>query len=167
MIRTVLTSTGHKRLQTELAHRKCERERLIEAIDTGRSAGREINALEQEFTRNQERLEHLERHLARVEVVDVPHFSGNQIVGFGATVVVKDRTRGATRKWQIVGELEADAAEGRISIISPIAREPIGKACGAVVNCQTPGGGARWKFRRFSTCSGRSTRAVLVQGVLG
>jgi transcription elongation factor GreA len=54
--------------------------------------------------------------------------------------VVKDRTRGATRKWQIVGELEADAAEGRISIISPIARELIGKACGAVV---TPGGGAQ------------------------
>lgn len=141
MIRTVLTSTGHKRLQTELAERRCERERLVEAIDAGRSAGREINTLEQEYTRNQKRLEHLERHLARVEVVDVPHFSGNQIIGFGATVVVRDRTCGTTKKWQIVGELEADVAEGRISIISPVARELIGKACGAVVSCPTPGGG--------------------------
>jgi transcription elongation factor GreA len=159
MIRTVLTSTGHKRLQTELAERRCERDRLVEAIDAGRSAGREIDTLEQEYTRNQKRLEHLQRHLAQVEVVDVPHFSGNQIVGFGATVVVKDRTCGATRKWQIVGELEADAAEGRISIISPIARELIGKACGSVVNCQTPGGGAQLEIQRFSTSNGRLSRS--------
>src|SRR5437764_690462 len=118
MIRTVLTSTGHQRLQAELAELRRVRERLRQTIDAGPSAVGDVHSPKQEYARNQKRLEHLERHLACVEVIDVPNYSGNQVVGFGATVSVTDRTCGETKKWQIVGELEADATEGRISIIS-------------------------------------------------
>jgi transcription elongation factor GreA len=42
--------------------------------------------------------------------------------------------------WQIVGDTEADAKEGRISISSPLSRALIGKKKGATVEVVTPKG---------------------------
>jgi transcription elongation factor GreA len=42
--------------------------------------------------------------------------------------------------WQLVGEPEADAKAGKISIASPLARALVGKKKGAQVEVVTPGG---------------------------
>jgi transcription elongation factor GreA len=42
--------------------------------------------------------------------------------------------------WQIVGEPEADAKKGRISITYPLARALVGKKKGANVEVVAPGG---------------------------
>ena len=44
-------------------------------------------------------------------------------------------------KYQIVGEVEADVKDSKISITSPIARALIGKSVGDSVEVNTPGGG--------------------------
>ncbi len=44
------------------------------------------------------------------------------------------------RRYQIVGEDEADIKEGKISFSSPIARALIGKFADDIVDVQTPGG---------------------------
>jgi transcription elongation factor GreA len=44
------------------------------------------------------------------------------------------------KRYQIVGEDEADIKEGKISFSSPIARALIGKFVGDIVDVQTPGG---------------------------
>ena len=49
--------------------------------------------------------------------------------------------RGAERVLHIVGDDEADPADGRVSFSSPIARALIGKAVGDTVEVVTPGGG--------------------------
>ena len=50
--------------------------------------------------------------------------------------------------WQIVGEPEADAKAGRISITSPLARALIGKAKGASVEVNTPGGAKAYEIMK-------------------
>jgi transcription elongation factor GreA len=61
-------------------------------------------------------------------------------VTFGATVTLEDEDTGAKKKYQIVGDFEANAQNGRISISSPIARALIGKTKGDTVEVAAPGG---------------------------
>src|SRR5205807_5039824 len=50
--------------------------------------------------------------------------------------------------WQIVGEPEADAKKGRISITSPLARALIGKKKGASVEVVAPGGAKAYEITK-------------------
>ena len=50
------------------------------------------------------------------------------------------RTMEFCRRWGIVGDVEADVKEGKISISSPIARALIGKSKGDTVEVAAPGG---------------------------
>jgi transcription elongation factor GreA len=59
---------------------------------------------------------------------------------FGATVLLREEESAEERRYQIVGEDEADIKEGKISLKSPIARALIGKFADDVVDVQTPGG---------------------------
>lgn len=84
---------------------------------------------------------------ARAEVIDVSKLSGNT-VKFGATVTVIDEDTSEKRVWQIVGEPEADAKSGKISIFSPLARALIGKAKGVSAEVMTPGGARAYKIAK-------------------
>jgi transcription elongation factor GreA len=59
---------------------------------------------------------------------------------FGATLSLKDEKSGQEVTYQIVGDFEANIAQGMISISSPIARALIGKELGDVVEVPVPGG---------------------------
>ena len=50
--------------------------------------------------------------------------------------------------WQIVGEPEANAKEGKISVTSPLARALIGKAKGATVEVNAPGGAKGYEVKK-------------------
>jgi len=53
-------------------------------------------------------------------------------VAFGTTVTI-ERDDGRKQIWRIVGEDEADPAQGTLSYVSPVARALIGKRIGDVV----------------------------------
>ena len=72
-------------------------------------------------------------------MIDVTKLSG-ETVKFGATVKLVNEDTEEERVWQIVGDSEADAKAGRISISSPLARALIGKKVGATVEVNTPKG---------------------------
>ncbi len=55
---------------------------------------------------------------------------------------------GENKVWQIVGEPEADAHKGKISVTSPIARALIGKTKGQTVEVETPGGAKVYQIRK-------------------
>ncbi|HCN70982.1 MAG TPA: transcription elongation factor GreA, partial [Pusillimonas sp.] len=59
---------------------------------------------------------------------------------FGATVEIEDLESGQRFRYQIVGDIEADIRENRISISSPVARAIIGRSEGDVVEVQAPSG---------------------------
>ena len=81
----------------------------------------------------------IEDQLSRAEIIDVSKLSG-KTVKFGATVTLVDEDTDEKKKYQIVGDVEADVKSGRISISSPIARALIGKTKGDTVEVTTPGG---------------------------
>jgi transcription elongation factor GreA len=103
---------------------------------------------------NEARIAELEDKFARAEVIDVSKLSGNTIK-FGATVTLIDEDTGEKRVWQIVGEPEADATKGRISVTSPIARALIGKTKGDSVEVEVPGGSKAYRVRQVDWLRGQ------------
>ncbi len=89
----------------------------------------------------------LEDKLSRAQVIDVSKLSG-KAVKFGATVTLVDEDTDQKSKYQIVGDLEADFAKGRISISSPLARALIGKSSGDTVEVNTPSGGRSYEVMK-------------------
>lgn len=62
-------------------------------------------------------------------------------VVFGAYVELEDED-GNTQRWRIVGPDEADAAERKLSVASPLARAILGKRAGDTVTFERPRGAA-------------------------
>src|SRR5262244_305033 len=140
-----MTAEGYAALENELKHRQqVERPRIIQQITDARTHGdlsenAEYHAAKEQQSINEGRIAEIEDKLARSEVIDVSKLSGDT-VKFGATVTVVDEDTDEKQVWQIVGEPEADAKAGRISIASPLARALVGKKKGAQVEVVTPGG---------------------------
>jgi len=140
-----MTAAGYTALEQELKQRQqVERPRIIQQISDARSHGdlsenAEYHAAKEQQSHNEGRIAELEDKLARAEIIDVSKLSGDT-VKFGATVTLVDEDTEKQQVWQIVGETEADAKAGRISITSPLARALVGKKTGAQVEVVTPGG---------------------------
>jgi len=140
-----MTHAGYVALEQELKQRQqVERPRIIQQISDARTHGdlsenAEYHAAKETQAHNKGRIAELEAKLARAEVIDVSKLSGDT-VKFGATVTVVDEDTEEKQVWQLVGEPEANAKEGRISITSPLARALVGKKKGAQVEVVTPGG---------------------------
>ena len=148
-----MTSAGHAALTVELKRRQSEdRPRIIEQIAEARSHGdlsenAEYHAAKETQSLNEGAIAELEDKLARAEVIDVSKLSGDTIK-FGATVTLIDEDTEKKAVYQIVGEVEADAKKGRISITSPLARALIGKKKGASVEVNTPGGAKAYEITK-------------------
>ena len=150
-----MTAAGHTVLQEELRHRiEVDRPRLVErkqraiSDDTNLAENSEYQVATAEQELNEARIAELEDKMSRAEVIDVSKLSGDT-VRFGATVTLIDEDSDEKKIWQIVGEPEADASKGRISITSPIARALIGKRKGLAVDIETPGGTKSYKIRKI------------------
>ena len=149
-----MTGAGYAVLENELKHRQqVERPRIIQQITDARTHGdlsenAEYHAAKEQQAHNEGRIAELEDKLARADVIDVSKLSGDTIK-FGATVTLIDEDTDEKRVWQIVGEPEADAKEGRISVSSPLARALIGKMKGASVEVVTPGGARAYEVKKI------------------
>jgi transcription elongation factor GreA len=148
-----MTAAGYTALEQELKHRQqVERPRIIQQITDARTHGdlsenAEYHAAKEQQSHNEGRIAELEDKLARADVIDVSKLSGDT-VKFGATVTVVDEDTEEKKVWQIVGESEADARAGKISIASPLARALIGKAKGTSVEVVTPSGAKAYELKK-------------------
>jgi transcription elongation factor GreA len=148
-----MTEAGYLTLTSELKHRQqVERPRIIEQITEARTHGdlsenAEYHAAKEQQSLNEGQIAELEDKLARAEIIDVSKLSG-ETIKFGATVTLVDEDTEEKKVWQIVGEPEADAKKGKISITSPLARALIGKAKGANVEVVTPGGAKAYEVKK-------------------
>ena len=149
-----MTAAGYAALETELKHRQSvERPRIIQQITDARTHGdlsenAEYHAAKEQQSLNEGAIAELEDKLARADVIDVSKLSGTTIT-FGATVTLIDEDTDEKRVWQIVGEPEANAKAGKISITSPLARALIGKSKGASVEVNTPGGAKAYEVKKI------------------
>ncbi len=146
MDRVLLTIKGAEKLRAELKRLKStDRPKVIAAIEEARSHGDLSENAEYDAARDQQgfiegRIAELESQLSLAEVIDPATLNGDGKIIFGSTVKLFDEEQDSEVCYQIVGDLEADIAQGQISLGSPIARALIGKFEGDEVEVETPGG---------------------------
>jgi len=146
-----MTAAGYKALEEEVNLLKTvERPAITRMIAEARQHGdlsenAEYHAAKERQAFVEGRVIVLEDQLGRADVIDVSKLSGTT-VKFGATVTLSDEDTDERRTYQIVGDMEADAKRGRISISSPIARALIGKGKGDTVEVAAPGGARAYEI---------------------
>jgi transcription elongation factor GreA len=146
-----MTIQGHKALTEEFRRRTSEdRPAIIAAISEARAHGdlsenAEYSAAKEQQSLNEGRIKELETLLALADIIDVTKLAGDT-VKFGATVKIIDEDTEVEKSYTIVGDAEADASKGRISISSPIARALIGKEVGDSIEVAAPGGAKSYEI---------------------
>ncbi len=125
-----LTKEGREELQRELEERIKEREVIKEKIATARAFGdlsenEDYSAARGEQKLNESRITEIEEILKSAKIISS---RGHDKVVVGATVVVE--MGGKEFTYSIVGPVEANPLEGKISNESPIGKAMLGKKAG-------------------------------------
>lgn len=145
-MRAPITLKGAQRLREELDHLKTvKRPKVIAAIAEAREHGdlkenAEYHAAREEQGFIEGRIKQLEGELSHAEIIDITKLNAGSKVVFGATVELADVESEEEKRYQIVGDLEADIKLGLIAISSPVARALIGKNEGDSIVIDAPAG---------------------------
>jgi len=140
-----MTRRGHAALRVEFEHLvKVERPEIVQVVSW--AAGNGDRSENGDYIYGKKRLREIDRRIRflskRLEtavVVDPAEQQARDQVFFAATVTVCD-AEGSEVTYQIVGIDEANATEGRISWISPLARALLKAREGDTVRFDSPGG---------------------------
>src|SRR6476620_1069184 len=148
-----MLAEGHRKLTDALRRLTiAERRAIIEAIEEARAHGdlsenAEYHAAKERQGHVEATIADLEDRLSRAMVIDPTTLSGDKIV-FGATVTLIDEDEKKVR-YQLVGQVEADARVGRISYNSPLGRALIGRQKGDEVEVSTPSGDRYYEIAKI------------------
>jgi transcription elongation factor GreA len=135
-----LTKEGVEELKAEHKELVGQRGPIAERIKTAREFGdlsenAEYTSARQEQERVEGRIAEIENILQNVEIIQKP--KGDSKVQLGSTVKLKDGG-GKSKEFQVVGTVEADPLNGKISDESPIGKALLGKKEGDSVEIKTP-----------------------------
>lgn len=136
-----LTDEGKKELEAELDELKGRRGDIAEKIANARDYGdlsenAEYDAAREEQAQVESRIAELEEILKNADIIKPTKNNGTVQVG-STVVLVND---GKTATYTVVGPVEADPLEGKISNESPIGAALMGKKQGDDVTIATPKG---------------------------
>ena len=148
-----MLAEGFRKLTDELKRLKSqERPEIVQAIEDARAHGdlsenAEYHAAKERQGQIEAMIADLEDRLSRAMVIDPTTLSGDKVV-FGATVSLVDEDEKKV-KYQLVGQAEADASQGRISYNSPLGRALIGRTKGEEVEVTTPSGDRYYEIKKI------------------
>lgn len=135
-----ITDSGRKELEKELAELKSRRGEIAEKIAEARSFGDLSENAEYDAAREEQGL--LETRVIEIEDIlqhaSIIKSADATVVGLGSAVKLKNSDRTVT--YTVVGPVEADPMEGKISDESPIGQALMGKKVGDEVTISTPKG---------------------------
>jgi transcription elongation factor GreA len=141
-----LTKDGVAELEAELARLHENRSEIAEAIRIAREFGdlsenTEYQSSRAAQERNDARISEVEHILQNVELIKAPKAGAK--VQLGSRVTLKGAN--GTKEFQVVGTVEADPLNGKISDESPIGQALLGKKEGDEVEIKTPAETATYK----------------------
>jgi transcription elongation factor GreA len=147
-----LTQSGIEELEAELKNLAVQRAPIADRIKTAREFGdlaenAEYGVARQEQERNELRISEIEHILQSVEVIKTP--KNDNKVQLGSKVKLKGEA-GKTKEFQVVGTVEADPLNGKISDESPIGKALIGKKEGEKLEIVTPAETSTYKIADIS-----------------
>ncbi|WP_394269378.1 transcription elongation factor GreA [Qipengyuania sp.] len=143
MEKVPMLAEGYEKLTADLKVLRAERPKIVDAIEEARAHGdlsenAEYHAAKERQGQVEAQIADLEDKVSRAQIIDPATLSGDKVI-FGATVTLLDEDDKPV-KYQIVGQTEADASQGRISYTSPIARALIGKQKDDEIEVTVPSG---------------------------
>jgi transcription elongation factor GreA len=149
-----LTQEGYEKLVNELEQLKTvKRRQLSRAVGEARSHGdisenAEYDAAREAQGHNEKQIVELEDKLARVRILD-KDIPADQVL-IGAMVKLKDMDTDEQLEYTLVSELEADYAQGKISITSPVGEGLLGHKENEIVEIKIPAGALKYKIIKIS-----------------
>ncbi len=134
-----LTKEGIVELRAEFDELTSQRGAIAERIKTAREFGdlaenAEYSSARQEQEKVEGRISEIENILLNAEIIKTP--KSDSKVQLGSTVKLKGN--GMAKEFQVVGTVEADPLNGKISDESPIGQALLGKKEGEDVEIKTP-----------------------------
>jgi transcription elongation factor GreA len=149
-----LTRQGYEKLRDDLQALKDRRGALAGEIKEAAEKGdlkenAEYHAAKEEQQKVQHRINELEGKLRSARILEESAVPAGE-VRIGATVTLKDLADGDTATYTLVDAAEADFAQGKISVASPLASALLGRKAGDAVDVKLPGGAAKYKVLKVS-----------------
>lgn len=146
----LLTTHGYERLREELEALQRRRGQVASNIRRAKSYGDLSENFEYHEARREQgfvegRILELQTILPNAKVVTPQEVDTSQ-VGFGAVVRVRDLRLNEAWEICVVGPLEADPEDDRISYESPLGAALLGKKVGDIVEAEVPAGRVRYQI---------------------
>ena len=155
MAKEHLSQKAHDKLMKELKYLKTVRSReLSRAIGKARDQGdlgenAEYDAAREAQGLNEKRIVELEEKLSHAQILDDSNIDKDKAF-IGATVTLEDLDTERELKYTLVAELEADFAEKKISVTSPVGKALLGHKVGDVVIIKVPAGDLNYKILKIT-----------------
>jgi len=140
-----ITRDGFEKLKKELEYLKhVAVPENVRDIEEARAHGDISENAEYEAAKERQaflhgKIQEINNNLAHSRIIAPEEITDEKIV-FGTTVEIEDINTDETIRYQLVGPLESNLEENKISVTSPIGRALIGKKIGDEVKVRTPGG---------------------------
>lgn len=155
MAKIYLTQGGYDKIKKELEYLKTEKRRELSA-DIGKarahgdiSENAEYDAAKDAQGMNEKRIAGLEEKLGQARILDESQMASDKAL-IGATVKIKDIDSNEEETYTLVSEPEADFANGRISVASPVGKALLGHKVGDTVKIDVPAGILNYKITKIS-----------------
>lgn len=142
----LVTAEGYERLCSELESLRTEGRRVMsERLREARADGQlEDNPalfdLLEEQAQLERRIAKLEARLAAARIAEP---NGDGSAGIGSSVRLRDLETSELVEYEVVGAIEGNLGEGRVSVEAPVGRALLGAAAGDVVTVACPRGELR------------------------
>ena len=139
------TAEGLQNLKEELHHMKSvERPKISQQIGEARDKGdlsenAEYDAAKEEQGMLEAKIAKMENLLANARLIDDSDIDNSKVFIL-SKVRIKNQKNGAEVTYTLVAENEADLAQKKISIDSPIGKGLLGKAVGEIAEVTVPAG---------------------------
>ncbi len=148
----ILTPEGYNKLLEELHYLETKRrkevaERIKQSIEFGDlSENSEYDDAKNEQAFVEGRIMQINDLLCNARVIDNDGQPVRGRVGLGSTVILEDLESGEQEEYQLVGSVEADPINHRISNESPVGRAIMDKRAGDIVKVKVPQGVLEYKI---------------------
>jgi len=155
MAKVHLSAQGYKKLEKELNYlKKVRRRELSEEIGKARAQGdlkenAEYHAAKEAQGLAEKRIAELEDKLANAQILDDSNIAKDKAF-IGATVTLEDLETEQELEYTLVAEIEADFAQKKISVTSPVGKALLGHKVGEVVKIKVPAGDIEYKILKIT-----------------
>jgi transcription elongation factor GreA len=150
----ILTPEGYRKLVEELRYLETKRrkevaERIKQSIEFGDLAeNSEYDDAKNEQAFVEGRIMEINELLSRARIIE-DDGEKPEAVSLGSYVVLLDIATGEKEEYQIVGSVEADPSNHRISNESPVGKAIMNKKPGEIVRVEVPEGSVEYKIVRI------------------